>query len=150
MKRFLWASLCLLALASYASAADTVVSKKIQDNGGSWGGSYAFLFGNASDGTGEAAVVKVSTSTLSGTPTEMKITKMVWSVQGMAVSVLFDATTDDRVAILTGDGVWDAEKDGGPIKDPASSGHTGNVLFTTHGHSAGDGYTIYMELKKVQ
>lgn len=138
-------AMTILGLAAYARAGDTVVTKTIRNAGGK----YALLFGNASDGTGESAVVKVSTAAMAGTPTQMEITKLKWSVQGMAVSVLYDAGTDDRVAILTGDGELSELKDG-PLKDPQSSGHTGNVLFTTHGHSSGDGYTIYMELRKVQ
>lgn len=129
-------------------AADAVVTKTVQNAGGTWGGNYSWLFGNASDGTGEAAVAKVTAAGLNGAPTKLKITKMRWAVQGMAVSVLFDATTDDRVAILTGEGQWDADKDGGPITDPWSTGHTGNILFTTTGASLGDGYTIMIQAKR--
>jgi hypothetical protein len=147
IKRFLLGLFFVAAAASLSNAADTVTSKTLRNTGGAWGSNYAFLFGNGSDGTGESAVVKVSTTTLQGTPTKLKITKMKWNVYGMAVAVLFDASTDDRVAILSGDGEYDADKQGGPIIDPQSSGHTGNILFTTIGHSAGDGYTIYLEAK---
>jgi hypothetical protein len=75
---------------------------------------------------------------------------MKWNVQGMGVAVLFDATTDDRVVTLHGDGEYDADRQGGPIEDPRSTGATGNILFTTVGHSAGDGYTVYIEAKKVE
>lgn len=147
--RVLLGALLVGATAGVSRAADTVVSKTIRNSGGSWGGSYQFLFGNASDGTGEAAVVKVSTASLSGTPTKLKITRMRWSCDGMQVSVLFQASSSDRVAILSGNGEFNEEKDG-PIIDPQSSGHTGNILFTTHGASVGDGYTIYLEAKPVQ
>ena len=138
-----------MLLGGVARAADTVSSTTIRNSGGAWGGNYAFLFGNASDGTGESAVVKVSTTALQGTPSRLQITKLKWAVRGMSVSVLYDATTDDRVAILTGNGELSEEEL--PLKDPRSAGATGNVLFTTHlsSDTARAGYTIYMELKRV-
>lgn len=147
VKRFFNAALmasAVLFVTGAAQAVDTVVTKVIRNTNGH----YSFLFGNASDGTGEAAVIKVSTASLTGLPTRLQITKIKWAIQGMAVAILYDASTDDRVAILTGDGQIDEGNDG-PIIDPQSSGHTGNVLFTTYGASSGDGYTIYMELKAV-
>jgi hypothetical protein len=124
--------------------ADTVIAKTLRNSNGE----YAFLFGSASDGTGESAVQKVDISALDGTPTKVRITKLKWSCDGMQVKILFDHSTDDAVAILAGTGELDDVGDG-PIKDPASSGDTGDILFTTSGHSAGDGYTIYMECEKV-
>jgi hypothetical protein len=146
LKRFILALTFIVAAAAGARAADTVSSTTIRNTNGN----YAFLFGNASDGTGESAVVKVTAAELSGTPTKFMITKLKWATIGMAVSVLFDASTDDRVAILTGTGSLD-ELSNGPLKDPQSSGHTGNVLFTTHlsTSTVKGSYTIYMELKKV-
>jgi opacity protein-like surface antigen len=149
----LFIAACLaVSLVSISQAADTATTKTIQNAGGTFGGNYSFIFSNASDLTGESAVVKVSTASLSGTPTEMKITKIKWAVRGMNVHVLFDANTDDRVLTLTGNGEFDADKDGGPIKDPRSTGATGNVLFTTvvSTDTARPGYTIYMRLEKVR
>jgi hypothetical protein len=146
-KRFILALFFVSTAASLSSAVDTVTSKILRNTGGAWGSNYAFLFTNGSDGSGESAVVKVSTAALQGTPTKLKITKIKWNVQGMGVVVLFDATTDDRAIILAGDGEYDADKQGGPLIDPWSSGHTGNILFTTVGHSAGDSYTVYLEAK---
>jgi hypothetical protein len=124
--------------------ADAVLVKKLRDANGE----YAFLFGNASDGTGESAVQKVDISALDGAPTRVVITKLKWSCDGMQVKILFDHTTDDLVAILSGRGELDGDSDA-PIKDPASAGDTGDILFTTAGHTAGDGYTVYMECEKV-
>jgi hypothetical protein len=147
LKRITLVLLLLGAVGAAAGAADTVSTMTVRNAGGSWGGAYSFVFGNASDGTGEAAVSKVTLSGLQGAPTRVKIVKLKWHVVGMSVAILFDHTTDDRVLILNGDGEI-SEKDGdAPIADPASVGGTGNVLFTTIGHSAGDGYTISMEIK---
>jgi hypothetical protein len=147
LKRFLVALFLVCAAVGYAQAADTVTTKILRNAGGTWGGNYAFLFTGTSDGTGETAVVKVSTAALQGSPTKLKITKLQWNVQGEGVAVLFDATTDDRTIILAGDGFYDAEKQGGPLIDPQSTGHTGNILFTTIGASLGDTYTVYLEAK---
>lgn len=148
LKRFLLGLLLIGAAVNVSHAADTVVTKVIRNAGGVFGGSYQFLFGNASDGTGESAVVKVSTASLNGTPTRLKITRMRWSCDGMQVQVLFQASSSDRVAILSGNGEFSEAKDG-PIIDPQSAGHTGNILFTTSGASAGDGYTVFLEVQPV-
>lgn len=124
--------------------ADAVLAKKLRDAQGR----YAFLFGSASDGTGESAVQKVDISTLSGTPTKVQITRLLWSCEGMQVKILFDHDTDDLVAILAGRGDMGEEEEE-PIVDPGSAGGTGDILFTTAGMSAGDGYTVYMECEKV-
>ena len=103
-------------------------------------------FVNASDGTGESAVAKVDISGLNGTPTAVKINRVWYSVFGMVVKILFDHNTDDFCLALQGDGYHDFRTFGG-IPDPASAGGTGDILFTTVGHSAADSYTIIMELE---
>lgn len=151
MKRVLFAAILAVLYGTVARAADTVTTSKLVDSGGTFGGKYTYLFSNASDGTGESAVVKFSSATVSGTATHFKITKIKWAVRGMNVHVLFDANTDDRVLTLTGNGEFDATKDGGPIKDPRSTGATGNILFTTviSTDTARPGYTILMTAEKV-
>jgi len=147
MKKLLISLLLLAGIAGVSSAVDTVATSTPSANG-----PYKFIFSDASDSTGETAVQKVDISTLNGTPTKVRITKMKWSVVGMNVHVLFDHTTDDRVAILSGDG--EMTEDMGPIMDPGSSGGTGDVLFTsqvvTSTATVRPGYTVFMELKKVQ
>jgi len=100
------------------------------------------VFLNASDGTAESAALKVDISALPGAPTKVKISKMKWSVSGMAVKVYFDHTTDDLVAVLSGDGEISQ-----PIEDPASAGGTGDILFTTVGAVANSSYMIEMEVE---
>ena len=67
----------------------------------------------------------------------------------MKVSVLFDASTD-VLAIQLGEnqsGHHDYTKFGG-INNNAGSGVTGDINFTTVGHSSGDTYTIILYLRK--
>jgi hypothetical protein len=124
--------------------ADAVLAKTLRNTATE----AAFLFGNASDGTGESAVQKVDISALVMAASKVTITKLVWSCDGMQVKILFDHTTDDLVAILAGRGRLSDEREC-PIQDPGSAGDTGDILFTTSGHSTGDGYTVYMEIRKV-
>jgi hypothetical protein len=124
--------------------ADAVIAKILRNTATT----AAFLFGNASDGTGESAVQKVDISALVMAATKVTITKLIFSCEGLQVKILFDHSTDDLVAILAGHGEID-DVDDCAIQDPGSSGDTGDILFTTAGHSAGDGYTIYMEICKV-
>lgn len=102
-------------------------------------------FTNVSDGTGESAVAKIDISTLQGNPSAVKIEKVWYNTFGMAVKILFDHTTDDTGMVLQGDGSFDFTSFGG-LKDPASAGGTGDVLFTTVGHTVGDTYNIILQI----
>jgi hypothetical protein len=106
---------------------------------------YVAEFTNVSDGTGESAVQKIDISGLTGAPTAVRILKAKWRISGMSVKVLFDHTTDDTALILTGTGDDNYMSFGG-IKDPGSSGGTGDILFTTVGAAANDTYSITLEL----
>ncbi len=108
----------------------------------------AILCGNASDGSGESGITKVDISALAMAATVVRITKLIWACEGLQVKILFDAATDDLVAILAGNGRIDEDNEG-PISDPISATHVGDILFTTAGASSGDGYTVYMEIRKV-
>lgn len=148
-KRFLLLSFFVASLGSIAKAADTVSTTTVRNAGGSFGGTYASVFSNASDGTGETLVTKITASGLSGAPTRLKITKIKWATSGLNVVVLFDGTSKSTGTILSGNGEL-SEKDGFVLQDPWVAGHNGNILFSTLGHTAGDGYTIYLETKAVQ
>jgi len=104
-------------------------------------------FTNVSDGGGESEVTKVDISGLQGAPTSVNIRKVWFNTSGMSVAILFDHDTDDKVLELQGGGspFFDFTGFGG-IKDPASTGGPGDILFTTTGHTAGDTYTIILEL----
>ncbi len=124
--------------------ADAVIVKTLR-NGPT---DAAFLLGNASDGTGESAIQKVDISALVMAATKVTITKLIWACDGMQIKILFDHSTDDLVAILAGRGEISDVREC-PIQDPGSAGDTGDILVTTAGQSAGDGYTLYMEIRKV-
>ncbi len=106
-------------------------------------------FTNVSDGTGESAVLKVDVSALAGAPSRVKINKVHFSTSGMAVRILWDATTDVDAVLIAADqtGCMDFTGFGGLINN-AGSGVTGDIMFSTVGHSTGDVYTIVLEMAK--
>ena len=111
-------------------------------------------FTNISDGTGESAVKKVDVSALSNSAsglacTGVVIEKMWWQCIGMKVKVLFDADTD-VFCIELGEnqsGHHDYTSFGG-LTNNAGTGVTGDVLFTTVGHTSADTYTIILYMRK--
>ena len=130
--------------------ADVVTSQTIQD-----GSRKAVLkFTNASDGTGESAVTKVDVSALSSNAagescSSVQINKILWQCTGMSVKIEFDATTNVLAIGLSEDsnGYHDYSDFSG-IPNNAGSGKTGDLAFTTVGHSSGDTYMIILELIK--
>ena len=106
-------------------------------------------FTNISDGTGESAVTKVDVSALTPAANSVNITKIHYTTKGMSVQIYWDATTDVFVIEIPADheGFLDFTKFGG-LTNTKATGYTGDVLFTTVGHSANDTYTIVMEMKK--
>ena len=130
--------------------ADAVASQTILD-----GPTHAVMkFTNISDGSGESTVKKVDVSALSAANdgsacSGVSIEQIWWQCNGMAVSILFDATTN-VLAIRLGEnqsGYHDYRSFGG-ITNNAGSGKTGDILFTTIGHSSADTYTIILSMHK--
>lgn len=130
--------------------ADAVASQTLMD-----GPRYAVMkFTNTSDGTGEAAVLKVDASALAAGAdgracTGVVIEKIQYMTKGMSVRVLWDATTD-VLAFETpteGDGEQ-CFRDIGGLQNDAGSGKTGDVNFTTVGHTSGDMYSIVLHMRK--
>jgi hypothetical protein len=110
-----------------------------------------FHLTNQSDGTGEAAVTKVDISTLTdpvgAVCTYTAIDRIEYSVFGMNyVTLAWDHTTDDEIAVLSGQGVMDWSQLGGNV-DPRTAGGTGDILLTTNGAAAGAGYDITLYVK---
>lgn len=111
-------------------------------------------FTNISDGTGESAVTKVDVSALNpsadGDPcTGVVIERLWWQCIGMKVQILWDATAD-QFCIELGEnqsGNHDYTDFGG-LTNNAGAGKTGDIKFTTVGHTAADTYTVIMYLKK--
>lgn len=128
--------------------ADVVTSQVLSD-----GLSIAVMsFTNVSDGTGEAAALKVDVSTLSANNvgaacSKVTIKRIHAAVNGMSVSVLWDATTDVP-AFVIGSGNYTFDLATAPLWNNAGTGVTGDVLFTTVGASAGDTYSIILEMVK--
>lgn len=103
-----------------------------------------------SDGTGETDVVKVDKSALTNPngiePPILKIASIRWNVQGFAyVKLAWDHDTDDTAVVLTGSGYdnWEAM---GFLRDPNSTGGTGDLLLTSNSPLAGAVYDITIEL----
>lgn len=104
-------------------------------------------FTSVSDGTGEDAVTKVDVSALSGAPTAVAIDKIHYSVSGMIVRLLWDATSDVTIIELQGDGVFDFTSFGG-LPNNGGDGVTGDIQLTTVGHTNLDSYAIVLEMHK--
>ncbi len=130
--------------------ADAVTSQTIID-----GSKTAVLkFTNVSDGSGESAVTKVDVSALANNAigqacTGATIEKIWWQCNGMKVQILFDATSNvfvlnlvkTKVVIMITLALVD-------LPNNAGSGKTGDIMFTTVGHSSADTYTVMLQVRK--
>ena len=131
--------------------ADAVTSQTIIDGSRN----CVMKFTNVSDGSGESAVVKVDVSALSpnaaGTScSEVRVMRITHAIVGMSVQLLLDATSNVLLCDLaeSSNGHLNFEDFGG-ILNNAGSGKTGDILFTTLGHSSGDTYSIVIEMVKI-
>ena len=131
--------------------ADAVTSQTIEDGPRN----CVMKFTNISDGTGESDVAKVDVSALSADPmtgsacTSVTITSIVFSTIGMGVKITLDADTDQYFMNLPAD--WTDTLDFtsfAGIPNNAGTGKTGDVFFTTTGHSSGDTYFVVMTMVK--
>ena len=130
--------------------ADAVTSQTIFD-----GDKYVIMkFTNISDGSGESAVKKVDVSALNtdingNTCTSVAIEKIWWQCIGMKVQLFFDATSDAFIIELgeNQSGHHDYSEFGG-LRNNAGSGKTGDIDFTTVGHSSADTYTVTLKMRK--
>ena len=128
--------------------ADSVGSQTIQD-----GPKRAIMkFTNVSDGTGESAVLKVDVSSLENSSrglacTGVSIESIHYTTSGMSVDILWDATSDVVAWTVSGHGYLDF-RSVGPLVNNGGSGVSGDIDFTTHGHTSGDVYSIILNLGK--
>jgi|TARA_R100000049_G_C1950244_1_gene97513 hypothetical protein len=103
---------------------------------------------DTSDGNGEAAVTKVDVSALSQSPdldtcTGVRLEKVVFSNVGMGVKILWDATADVIALELPADYSDTLDfSDISGLPNYAGSGKTGDIQFTTVGHTSGDTYSV--------
>lgn len=130
--------------------ADAVTSQTLID-----GERVAIMkFTNISDGTGETAVTKVNVSTLnkSGSGqacTGVIVSKITSVCHGMEVRMFWDATTDVPFFMTTINTNYMNDFSGfGGITNNAGAGKNGNIVFSTADQSAGDTYTVVLEMVK--
>ena len=131
--------------------ADVVTSQTLIDGART----TVMAFTNVSDGNGESAVAKVDASALQGmggpmgssVSTDLRISQVWYSVDGMNVDILWNATTNVLALSLFSDGHLDFRGFGG-LQNNAGSGVNGDILFTTRNHTSGDTYSIILELTK--
>lgn len=139
--------------------ADTVTSALLENGNRNW----AYSFTNASDGTGEAGVVKVDGSatgplgvTIAGNTlyplSHIKMVDIEYDIKGMQVEIIWDATTQTNALILGGFGRLKFWRQGGLAAVAADGtvlpGATGKIKFTTLGAGAGSSYWITIWGKK--
>lgn len=137
--------------------ADAVTKVTMADSGTH----YVIHMTNISDGTGESAVIKADKSAIAAAKdgaeaASLDIEQVRWAIQGFtSVRLLWDHTTDDVALALTGNGYDDFRGETGmggyntgSLKDPRSSGGTGDVLLTTAGAVSGATYDITLWLRK--
>tara|TARA_B100000965_G_scaffold404071_1_gene433805 strand:+ start:4772 stop:5179 length:408 start_codon:yes stop_codon:yes gene_type:complete len=131
--------------------ADAVTSQTIQDGARN----LIMKFTNVSDGSGESAVAKVDVSALSVDPmtgatcTRVAISKIQFSTVGMSVKIEFDASSNVLAAHLPADYADELDFTSFTgIPNNAGSGVTGDIDFTTVGHSSGDAYTVVLTMVK--
>ena len=131
--------------------ADAVTSQTIIDGERN----CVMKFTNVSDGSGESAVAKVDVSALASNAagvacSEVRVMRISHAIVGMSVQLFFDATSNVLLVELaeSSNGHMEFEDFGGSPNN-AGSGKTGDILFTTKGHSSGDTYSIVLEMVKV-
>lgn len=135
--------------------ADAVTTHILENGPRNW----AYSFTNLSDGTGESAVVKVDGSSAGPLgvivggqtfyPTShLKITEIEYDIKGMALEIIWDATTPQNVMVLGGFGKLNFKPYGGIAQVGSTgtilTGATGKIKFTTLGAMANSGYTVVM------
>ena len=112
---------------------------------------YVVKLTNISDGTGESAVTKVDVSALTPAATEVSIDQIIYATDGMAVRVLWDADTDVVAWLIPANqhGCFDfsALPPGHGINN-SGAGKTGDIQFTTVGHTSGDTYSVILVCRK--
>jgi hypothetical protein len=109
---------------------------------------YIQQYTNTSDGTGESAVQKLDISGLTDSAgnavTAIKLERIWGNTSGMSVNILTDHTADVLMHTVAGDCInLDFTSFGG--KKDTGTGGTGDVLFTTVGHSNGDTYDLTIQ-----
>ncbi len=111
---------------------------------------YVIHLTNESDGTGESGVIKVNISDFllaSGSaPTTTTVNSIHYSIGGFNyVVVEWEHTTNDEIAVLSGNGLLEFTGFGGK-DDPSSTGGAGDIVLTTDGSVDGGHYDILLDI----
>lgn len=127
--------------------ADSVSVKTLFDAGNG----LTVLCTNISDGSGEAAAIKVDRSALANrfgeVPAKLRIVRADWSVQGFPyIALAFDHTIDQQALVLSGTGKM-CFKDA-PIKDEGAAGGTGDIVLTAPAGASTGSYTLRLVVDK--
>ena len=91
-------------------------------------------------------------SALTPACTTVTIDEIVYATDGMAVRVLWDADTDVVAWLIPANqhGCFDfRERAPGGLINNAGTGVTGDISFTTVGHTSGDTYVVILHCRKV-
>lgn len=130
--------------------ADTVASQTIFD-----GERIAIMkFTCTSDGTGETNVVKVNPSSLTasasgGACTGVSILKITALTHGLEVQMNWKATTPVIIETIPQNNSYTQDYSAiGGLTNNAGTGKDGAITFTTVDASAGDRYTVVLEMQK--
>ena len=130
--------------------ADAVASQTLLD-----GERIAIMkFTNTSDGTGETNVVKVNPASLAasaagGACDAVTITKVTALTHGMEVQLKWKATTPVIIATIPQNNAYTQDYSAiGGLVNNAGTGKDGAITFTTLDASAGDTYTVVLEMVK--
>lgn len=133
--------------------ADVVTSTTIED-GPRW---LVMRFTNVSDGTGEAAVVKVNAASAHGVVIagqtffpgiHLKLREVEAWIDNMTLRMQWQATTNADLLTLTGAEHQKYDRFGGLTCPPGLAGATGSILFTTLNQFSGSSYSVVLRMTK--
>lgn len=129
---------------------DTVNSQTLVDNQTT----AVILLTNVSDGTGESLVTKVNVANLAPNSlgqacTGVSVQKIHTACHGMEFRLFWDATADVMffASAQNSQYTFNLSKFGG-LSNGAGAGKTGNILLSTADQTAGDTYTVVLEMTK--
>jgi len=111
-------------------------------------------FTNTSDGTGETNVVKVNPASLNpsaagGACDRVTITKITGLTHGMEVQLKWKASTPVVIETIPQNNSYQQDYSAiGGLTNNAGTGVDGAITFTTLDASAGDTYTVVLEMVK--
>ena len=111
-------------------------------------------FTNISDGTGEAAVVKVAMASLTAQsgfpkPAHVRVKRIIFATQGMGVRLLWNASTPVMFYECPANYNDDLNLDiARSFLNTKAAGWDGGICFTTVGHAAAKSYNVELHMIK--